>query len=337
MLASHIDTVPGAGRYDGMLGVVAAIEVAGRLGAAKRGRALPFAVEVVAFGDEEGTRFGTALLGSRAVAGTWEDGWWELRGADGVSLADAFTGFGLDPSRVGEAARAPEELVAYLEAHIEQGPYLEAADRALGVVSSIAGARRFAITTSGEARHAGGTPYERRRDALVAASEAVLAVERIARDGGGIATVGRLVVQPGAVNVIPGEVEFSLDLRAESDELRDELWDAIRVVIDDIQRRRGVAFAVVETHSAPAVRCAEWLRSAVTAGIRATGDDDPMVLFSKAGHDAMAMASVTDVGMLFVRCHDGISHHPDEDVRADDVAKAADALEASVLTLAERF
>nr|WP_205857185.1 allantoate amidohydrolase [Phytoactinopolyspora endophytica] len=335
ILASHVDTVPGAGKYDGMLGVVLAIEVVARLRTS--GRPLPFAVEVVAFGDEEGTRFGAALLGSRAVAGTWDDEWWALRDADGISLADAFAGFGLDPGRVGEAARLPGELVAYLEAHIEQGPRLETADRALGVVSAIAGARRFVIDVVGEARHAGGTPYERRRDALVAASEVVVAIERLARDGAGIATVGHLSVEPGAVNVVPGRVEFSLDIRAESDDERDTLWAAIQATTAEVGHRRDVGFTSTQTHAAEAVRCADWLRDVVTAGIREAGDADPLVLFSPAGHDAMAMASVTDVGMLFVRCRDGISHHPDEEVRADDAAAAADALEAAVLALADQL
>ena len=150
--------MPDAGSYDGMLGVVMAIAVAERL-RGDRVDDLPFALEVVGFSDEEGTRFGKALLGSRAVAGTWDEDWWDLRDRDGVTLHQAFHDFGLDPRRVGEAARRPEELVGYLEAHIEQGPYLEAADRSLGYVTTIAGARRFRLAVVGEARHAGGTPY----------------------------------------------------------------------------------------------------------------------------------------------------------------------------------
>jgi allantoate deiminase len=334
VLGSHLDTVPDAGSYDGMLGVVMAIAVAERL----RRTDLPFALEVVGFSDEEGARFGKALLGSSAAAGSWDPGWEELRDRDGVTLRQALLDFGLDPSRVGEAARQPEELVGYLEAHIEQGPRLEAAGRSLGYVTTIAGARRFLLSVVGEARHAGGTPYPRRRDALVGAGEAVVAVERLARDGGCLATVGRLEVWPGAVNVIPGRADLTLDLRAATDAERDAMWSRMRAEIAAICDRRGLTLEVVETHCAPAAPCAPWLQQAVVRGIRATDDtgaDDPMALWSPAGHDAMAIAAVTDVGMLFLRCADGISHSPDEDVREIDVARGLDALEAAVLAVAE--
>ncbi|MCJ1682642.1 allantoate amidohydrolase [Rathayibacter sp. VKM Ac-2928] len=333
LLGSHLDTVPDAGRYDGILGVMLAIAVVSRLNAART--RLPFAVEVVAFGDEEGTRFGTALLGSRAVAGTWDERWWELEDAHGTTLVEAFHEFGLDPSRISTAARDAADVLAYLETHIEQGPYLEEADRALGVVSSIAGARRFALTLTGKAGHAGGVPFDRRRDALTGAAEAVLAVERIAREHGAIATVGRLEAFPGAVNVIPGRVEFSLDLRAEFDDVRDTVWDGIEHAMSETARRRRLALTVEETHGAPAVVAADWLQDVVRAGIRATGDEEPMVLFSKAGHDAMAIADLTEYAMLFVRCEGGVSHHPEENVTEADVATALDAFEAAVHAFAE--
>lgn len=332
VLGSHVDTVPDAGSFDGMLGVVMAIAVAARL--RDRVARLPFALEVVAFSDEEGARFGKALLGSQAVAGTWDGDWWELRDRSGTTLHQAFTAFGLDPRRVGDAARRPEELVGYLEAHIEQGPYLEAADASLGFVTSIAGARRFRLAVVGEARHAGGTPYSRRRDALTGASEVVLAVERLGRASEGVATVGRIEATPGAVNVVPGRVDLSLDLRAATDVARDALWDAVHDEAVRLCAARGLRLEVVETHTAPAAPCAAWLQAAVVDGIRATGDADPMGLWSPAGHDAMAMAAVADVAMLFLRCHDGISHHPDEDVREVDVALGLDALEHAVLAVA---
>jgi allantoate deiminase len=337
LLGSHLDTVPDAGSYDGMLGVVMAIAVAERLGQKiEQGRVadLPFALELIGFSDEEGTRFGTALLGSCAVAGTWQEDWWDLRDREGATLHQAYVAFGLDPRRVGEAARRPDELVGYLEAHIEQGPHLEIEDRSLGYVTTIAGARRFRLSVIGEARHAGGTPYPRRKDALVGASEAIVAIERRARASQCIATVGRIEVQPGAVNVIPGRADFSLDLRAATDAERDEMWDALREEIEGLCATRGVRFEVRETHNAPAMPCAPWLQQAVIDGIRATGDDDPTGLWSRAGHDAMAIGLTTDVGMLFVRCFDGISHHPAEDVREVDVAAGLDALEAAVLAVA---
>lgn len=332
LLGSHLDTVPDAGSFDGMLGVLMAIAVAERL----RATALPFALEVIGFSDEEGARFGKALLGSQAVAGAWDEDWWDLRDRDDVTLLQAFEAFGLDPRRVGEATRRPEELVGYLEAHIEQGPFLEEADASLGYVTTIAGARRFRLSVTGEARHAGGTPYERRRDALLGAAEMVVAVERLARAAGTIATVGRIEVQPGAVNVIAGRADLSLDLRAATDAERDRSWEEIERALLAICETRDLRLDVVETHRAAAAHCAGWLTEAVVAGIRATGDEQPRGLWSRAGHDAMAMAEITDVAMLFVRCHDGISHHPDEAVREIDVERGLDAFEQAVLEVARR-
>jgi allantoate deiminase len=331
LLGSHIDTVRDAGRYDGMLGVLLAIATVRRIRDA--GVDLPFALEVVAFSDEEGTRFGTALLGSRALAGTWRDDWWNLTDADGITLFEAFQDFGLDPARLPSAFRHPDDLVGYLEAHIEQGPILDDADRRLAVVTSIAGARRFALTVTGKAGHAGGTPYDRRRDALVGASELVVAVERISKEHGTIGTVGKLQAFPGGVNVIPGHVELSLDMRAEFDEDRDECLRLITEAAHEICERRGLTYHSTEIYRADAVRCDLALREAFAAGIRATGDAEPTAIWSRAGHDGVAVEAVTPIAMLFLRCRGGISHHPDEAVKKADVVAALDAYEAAVLSL----
>jgi allantoate deiminase len=341
MLGSHLDTVLDAGRFDGIVGVLMALEIV-RLLRAPHGDGwvspLPFALEVVAFSDEEGTRFGKALLGSSAVAGTWNDEWWTLTDADGTTLREAFREFGLDPGRIGEAARRPDELVGYLEAHIEQGPELDRRGESLAVVSSIASARRFQLVIEGEARHAGGTPYDMRHDALLGASEAALAVERICRgEHHIIGTVGQLEAFPGAVNIVPGEAHLSLDLRGEYDESRDRVWDEIAADLDGIMGRRGLRWHAREIHSAPAVMCAPLLRDVVREGILATlpdGAGEPATIFSRAGHDGMAIGAVTDVGMLFLRNPDGISHHPDEAVSAGDVSLGIRALTESVLHLA---
>jgi hydantoinase/carbamoylase family amidase len=339
VLGSHLDTVPDAGRYDGMLGVVLAIAVAHRL----RDVPLPFALEVVGFSDEEGTRFGKALLGSCAASGQWDPAWWDQADADGVTLREAFLQFGLAPDRVGDAARRPEDLVGYLEAHIEQGPVLESANLPLGYVTSIAGARRFVLTITGEARHAGGTPFSRRRDALVAAAHLVTRIEELAKATDCLATVGDIRVEPGAVNVIPGLAELTLDLRGRTDNGRDALWEQISAAGHDIAQERGVKLEVVETHRAPSTACAERMQAAVAAGIAeatrsgsgaVAPSDSVLGLWSPAGHDGMAMDAVTDVGMLFLRCRDGISHHPDEHVEAEDVGVALDAFTEAVLALA---
>ncbi|THG30957.1 allantoate amidohydrolase [Naasia lichenicola] len=336
VLGSHLDTVTDAGRYDGMLGVMLAIEVVDRI--RRSGRRLPFALEVIGFTDEEGTRFGNALFGSRAFAGSWDDAWWEIEDRKGVSMRTAAKHFGLDPAAIRDAARAPEELVGYLETHIEQGPHLLDADRALAAVSSIAGARRFALTVTGRAGHAGGTPYARRRDALVGASEIIVEIERIAKQTGTIGTVGRVRAFPGGVNVVPGRARFSLDLRAEFDADRDAAWERIDEFALQVCAERGLGWEVDEFYRADAVVCDPLLRAAVETGIRATGDADPTILWSRAGHDGMAVQAVTGFAMLFLRCgNDGISHHPDETVTPDDVAAALDAFEAAVLAVADGY
>ncbi|MFG6475584.1 allantoate amidohydrolase [Microbacterium sp. P06] len=337
MIGSHLDTVPDAGRFDGIVGVLMGLEVVRMLRSigddGLASSPLPFALEVVAFSDEEGTRFGKALLGSSAVAGTWNDDWWRLADADGVTLRQAFLEFGLDPGRIGEAARRPDELVGYLEAHIEQGPELDRRGESLAVVSSIASARRFQLVVEGEARHAGGTPYDMRRDALLGASEIALAVERICRGEHHIVgTVGQLEAFPGAVNIVPGEAHLSVDLRGEFDGERDRVWHAIAREADEAMGRRGLRWHAREVHNAPAVFCAPLLQDVVRAGIRGSGEVPE--IFSRAGHDAMAMGAITDVGMLFLRNPDGISHHPDEAVSASDVAAGIRALAESVLHLA---
>lgn len=231
LLGSHIDTVVDAGRYDGTLGVVAAILAVEEI--RRRGTALPFAVEVLAFGDEEGVRFPTTLAGSSAVAGILSPAELDQPDRDGVTLADALRAFGHDPAEIAAAAIAREDAVGYLEVHIEQGPVLEREGLPLGVVSAIAGATRARITVTGEAGHAGTVPMAIRRDALTAAAELILAVEAIGRAGeadGLVATVGRLDARPGAINVVPGAVEMTLDLRAAADAPRRRAFSELSLI-----------------------------------------------------------------------------------------------------------
>lgn len=324
LIGSHLDTVRDAGKYDGMLGVLSGIAVVAVLHAERR--RLPFAVEVIGFADEEGTRFQSTLIGSRAVAGTFDPAVLDKRDADGVRLGDAMTAFGLDPTAWATAAHAPAEVLAYVELHIEQGPVLEALGRPVGVVTAIAGATRLAVTVEGFAGHAGTVPMTLRRDALAASAEMILAVEELCSGQDRlVGTVGRIDAVPGATNVIPGRVRFTIDLRADRDPVRLERVAAVRARLEDIADRRGVGIAFEALHDSPAVACHPELMAQFTDAADALGLDAPE-LPSGAGHDAMAVARLTDIAMLFVRCDRGISHNPAESITAADAEAGARVL-----------
>ncbi|MFG1403612.1 allantoate amidohydrolase [Xanthobacter sediminis] len=324
MTGSHYDTVRNAGKWDGPLGVVTAIECVAALSAA--GTRLPHAIEVVGFCDEEGVRFSSTLLGSRAVAGTFDEGTLEAKDAQGVSVRAAMTAFGLDPARVGRAARRRADVLAYLELHIEQGPVLEAENLPVGVVTAISGANRFRVELEGMAGHAGTVPMTLRRDALAGAAECVLAVEALAREGiGVVGTVGQIEALPGATNVIPGRAVFTIDIRAADDVQRRETVSDVVDAIDEIAARRGLKARIIKTHENGTARCAPWLQAQLAAAIAGAGHR-VLELPSGAGHDGMAMIDLTDIAMIFVRCRGGISHHPAEHVSAEDVAAGAAVL-----------
>lgn len=321
MLGSHLDTVRDAGKYDGMLGVVTGIECVAALDA--RRRRMPFAIEVVGFADEEGVRFNATLLGSRAVAGTFDRGNLDRCDRDGTTMRDAMRAFGLDPEAITNAARRREDLLAYAELHIEQGPILEDEGLPLGVVTAINGGNRFAIELSGMAGHAGTVPMHLRRDALTAAAEMVLAVELIAgSERELVGTVGKIEALPGAINVIPGRVHFSVDVRAPTDAQRERAAQAIRGAFADIARRRRVKLDMQSVWDARTTPCAPWLQEQIGAAI--VGEGIALRhLPSGAGHDGMAMIAIADIGMLFVRCKGGISHNPAEAISEADAEVAA--------------
>ncbi|SMH32917.1 allantoate amidohydrolase [Azospirillum agricola] len=324
LIGSHLDTVRDAGKYDGMLGVLSGIAVVAELHA--QGRRMPFAIEVIGFGDEEGTRFQSTLIGSRAVAGTFDPSVLDKRDAGGVRLGDAMAAFGLDPAAWATAAHRPADVLAYAELHIEQGPVLEALGRAVGIVTAIAGATRLAVTVEGFAGHAGTVPMTLRRDALAAAAEMILAVESLCSGQDRlVGTVGRVEAAPGATNVIPGRVRFTIDLRADRDPLRLERVAAVRARLEEIADRREVGIAFETLHESPAVACHPDLMTQLTAAAASLGLDAPE-LPSGAGHDAMAVAALTDIAMLFVRCERGISHNPAESITAADAEAGARVL-----------
>ncbi len=324
VIGSHLDTVRDAGRYDGPLGVVTGIACLAAL--AEEGIRLPFAVEVVGFADEEGTRFNATLLGSRAFAGRLDPTVLATQDADGISIAQALRAFGLDPDRIGEAARPPGDLLGYIEWHIEQGPMLERAGLPVGVVTGISGATRLAVTLEGEAGHAGTVAMEGRRDALAGAAECVLAVEARCRgEAGLVGTVGRIAAFPDAVNVIPGRVAFSLDLRAPEDGQRRAALAEIETLWHDIAARRGLTLSMTRTHEAPAVPCDPALTGRIAEAVAARGW--PVLrLPSGAGHDGMAIAPIAPIAMLFVRCRGGISHNPAEYAALPDIEAGAQVL-----------
>jgi len=320
LLGSHLDTVRNAGKYDGMLGVVTAIECVHALNT--ENKRLPFAVEVIGFGDEEGVRFGTTLLGSRGVAGTFDAKVLAIPG-----FVEALRDFGLDPARIAEAAKKRNEVLAYAELHIEQGPVLEAEGLPVGVVTAINGFSRLRCVLHGEAGHAGTVPMRLRRDALAGAAECALAVERIGRsDPELVATVGRIEALPGAINVIPGEVAFTVDVRAPRDELREGAVQSILAAFEKIRGDRKLGIKVENLQSQGVAACAPWLMAQMENAVAAEGVR-VMRLPSGAGHDGQAMQAIAGIGMLFVRCKAGISHNPAEAITEADAACGARVLE----------
>ena len=331
MLGSHLDTVRDAGKYDGMLGVISAIECVDALN--KQKTKLPFALEVVGFGDEEGVRFGTTLLGSRAIAGTLDPRVLDTKDPGGKSIADALREFGLNPENLSKVRRAKADVLAYAELHIEQGPVLEAEGLPVGVVTAINGFSRLRVTLRGEAGHAGTVPMGLRRDALAAAAECVLAVERIAASQPElVGTVGRIEARPGAINVIPGEVQFTVDVRAPHDAVREQALAEIRQRVAQIAHERKVQAGIESLQDFGSSACAPWLMRQLERAVEAQGVPVRR-LPSGAGHDGMAIKAIADIAMLFVRCKGGVSHNPAESITERDAATAARVL----LDFIERF
>jgi allantoate deiminase len=331
-MGSHLDTVPDAGAFDGVLGVIWALAVIESL----RDTPLPFDVEVIGFSDEEGVRFRTPFIGSRALAGTLDDDLLSCCDAAGVSLRDALVRFGADPSQR-DRAIAPASAIGYLECHIEQGPVLEHLERPLAVVDRIAGQTRAEVTFVGAARHAGTTPMSLRADAVAAAAEWIVVVEAEAtRADGAVATCGRVEASPGAVNVIAGSCCVSLDVRHASDDTRAALVGTLRARAQAIADRRGVHVEWTTRMDQPAVAMDASLSAALVHAVERCGHiAAPMT--SGAGHDAMIVAARMPAAMLFVRSPGGVSHHPDERVIEGDVAAAIAVGREFLLGLAQRL
>jgi len=328
MLGSHLDTVRDAGRYDGMLGVVSAIACVDELN--RHQQRLPFAIEIVGFSDEEGARFGAALLGSRAMAGTFDPVVLDCRDASGITMREAMARAGLDPTGIASASRKRDELLAYVELHIEQGPVLESKSLPVGCVTSINGATRLKVTLIGQAGHAGTVPMADRRDALAGSAEAILAVESLCAERPDlVGTVGMIEARPGAGNVIPGLAAFSVDVRAPQDAVRLDAVARLSAVFEEIARRRRLALSIERVHESAAVPCAHWLMAQINRAIAREGVA-VCELPSGAGHDGMAICAIADIGMIFVRCAGGVSHNPAEAITIADADRGARVLLAFI-------
>lgn len=320
-----------AGKYDGSLGVLAAIAVVGEL--ASRGERLDHAIEVVAFGEEEGVRFPTHLLTSSALAGTLEPTSFDTRDGEGVSVREALAAAGGNADAYRSCARKKGDIAAYLELHIEQGPVLYDKDHAAAVVTAIDGAIRLVVDLRGFAGHAGTVPMGLRRDALAAAAEMIVAVERLgASHGGLVATVGRVDARPGAPNVIPGRVEFTVDMRSPSDAVRHGAQRELLALLPDIATRRRVEIETRIYQEVPTTALDTGITAAVREAIAACGME-VLELSSGAGHDAMMMAKLCPSGMIFLRCKDGISHNPAESITVEDADVAVRVLLEAVRRL----
>ena len=319
LIGSHLDTVPNAGAYDGVLGVVLPIALLGAL----NGRKLPFAIEIIGFSEEEGVRFSTPFIGSRALVGTVDEDLLSRKDAQGISIRKAIEDFKLNPAEIAQAAMQ-DNVFGFVEFHIEQGPVLENVDRPLGVVEAIAGQSRLELTFIGHANHAGTTPMNLRHDALAAAAQWIGAVERHALSTSGlVATVGAIQAKPGATNVIAGEARVTLDVRHRHDEARNRGVDYLVQQAEDVATRRGLKMRWNVLMDQRAVPMDPFLVSQVEQAVSSAGCE-PYRMVSGAGHDAMVLAEKVPAAMIFLRTPGGISHDPAESVEVGDVTKAVD-------------
>lgn len=327
IIGSHLDTIPNGGKYDGILGVMVGIAVVQSLADVD----LPFDIDVIGFSEEEGVRFSLPYIGSRAIAGSFDPAWLGHQDDAGITLASAIESFGLTPANLPSAAIDPDRVLGFVEIHIEQGPVLAKKNLAVAAVTAIAGQTRMRLSFVGDAGHAGTVPMPGRSDPLVAASRWIAGVSDHASGVNDLrATVGWIRCLPGARNVIPGSVEVSLDVRHGDDAIRQAAVDGLIERAGELSQAAGIAFQVLETQSQPAAIMDASLTEAIRGAMTAAGQTDFSML-SGAGHDSVIMADRFPTAMLFIRQPKGISHHPDEDVEASDVAVAIEVLNNFVI------
>lgn len=332
LVGSHVDSVYDGGNFDGPLGVLAGVEVLQTMN--ERGIETKHPIEVVAFTDEEGARFGFGMIGSRALASTLTSE--NLRHEDkrGISIAEAMRDSGLDPYSIGDAARPPGSVKAYVELHIEQGKLLENEDLPVGIVTGIAGPLWLRFVLEGEAGHAGTTPMDLRRDALASAAHIMRSIEAEAtKTGTTVGTVGQLSLSPGGINIIPGRVEFSLDLRDIDEHVRDEVEQRIVAEANRLCEERGIALSIETLQRVAPAPCSELVRNAAKTACKELGFE-PHLLASGAGHDGMQLMNLCQMGMIFARSTGGISHNPAEWTSKEDCAAGCSVLYYTVSKLA---
>jgi allantoate deiminase len=317
MIGSHLDTVPDGGAFDGMLGVMLGLALVEAL----EGERLPFAVEVVGFSEEEGVRFRFPFIGSRALVGRLGPDALAIEDSDGVSLQQALISFGINPLHLEDCALA-KEVAGFLEFHIEQGIVLESEDLSLGVAQAIAGQTRAEVIFTGRASHAGTTPMRLRLDAVAGAAEWMVQLEQLALNTPGlVATVGDLRTHPGAGNIVAGQLRASLDVRHADDAIRHLTVDTLLEQAGSIAKRRGLTVTSRRLMDQPAVAMDAGMCKRAMEAVHSTGTT-PLAMISGAGHDAMILAERVPATMIFLRSPGGVSHHPEESVRLEDVENA---------------
>jgi allantoate deiminase len=332
LIGSHLDSVPNGGKFDCPLGVIAGIEVLQTMN--EQGIVTENPIEVIAFTDEEGTRFGFGMIGSRAIAGTLTPEELEHTDDNGISIAKAMKEAGFDPNNISNAAKEKGSVKAYLELHIEQGKVLENENLSVGIVSGIAGPLWTKWTLRGEAAHAGSTPMHIRKDPLVAAAKIIEIMEdEVKKYKNAVGTVGKISVKPGGVNVIPGQVEFTLDLRDIDENVRNEIEQNIAAKAKKICQDRGIKLVIEDLQRVPPAPCSTEIQEIMRNSCEELGIDT-MTLPSGAGHDGMQLIDLCPIGMIFVRSKNGISHNPEEWSSKEDCTKGTQVLYHSVLKLA---
>ncbi|MFC5531912.1 M20 family metallo-hydrolase [Cohnella yongneupensis] len=334
MLGSHIDTQPYAGRFDGIVGVIGALETVQTI--ADNGWVPEAPIEVVSFCDEEGCRFNKGLFGVRGMLGKLEDGELDRTDKNGTTRREALLAFGGNPDKFAEDVRKPGGIAAFLELHIEQGPVLESLGKPVGIVTGISGPLWWTVDLRGFAGHAGSVPMPMRRDALVGAAKVVVGLQALASSAKGaptVGTVGSLKVFPDSRNIIPEHVQFTVDLRDIDIARRDLLEKQLRGLLEAVCREHGLTYAIREDTNSEPRYCADWIMRTIREAAGDLGVESPPELMSGPFHDSLSMSYACDYGMIFVRCRDGISHNPQEYASAEDIAAGTELLYRTVLRM----